>query len=198
MTIRGVIFDLDGTLVDSGLDFDAMRVEMELPVGASILEAIEAMNEPRATHCRTILAQHEQLGVERSRLMHGVTELLATLHARQIPTAILTRNSRQSALATLARLNLSFELVLAREDAPAKPDPAAILIICHTWQLRPHEVAIVGDYKFDLQAGRRAGSRTVLYTAGRELRHLPWTVDADVWLECFTRSEPLLAMLVGD
>ena len=71
-----LVFDLDGTLVDSGLDFDAMRVEMELPAATSILEAIEGMNEPRATHCRAILAQHEQRGVERSRLMHGVTELL--------------------------------------------------------------------------------------------------------------------------
>lgn len=195
MTIRGVIFDLDGTLVDSGLNFDAMRVEMELPAGSSILEALDTMSEPRASRCRAILAEHEQLGVERARLMHGVTELLAALYARQIPTAILTRNSRQSALATLARLNLSFELVLAREDAPAKPDPAAIWMICRAWQLEPREVAIVGDYKFDLQAGRRAGSRTVLYTAGRELRHLPWTAEADVWLECFTRSEPLLALL---
>jgi len=42
--IRGIIFDLDGTLADSQLDFDAMRREMELPLGLPILEALTRLD----------------------------------------------------------------------------------------------------------------------------------------------------------
>ena len=53
--IRGVIFDLDGTLVDSGLDFDLMRREMGIAPGHALLEAIDALGEPEARRCREIL-----------------------------------------------------------------------------------------------------------------------------------------------
>src|SRR5262249_5090298 len=124
--IRGVIFDLDGTLVDSGLDFDLMRQEMQLPPGMFILEAMSQLAEPRASQCREILAGREWQGAERATLMPGVVEFLAQLEQRGVRRAVLTRNSREIALATLKRLGLSFDPVVAREDAPAKPDPTAV------------------------------------------------------------------------
>lgn len=193
--LRGIIFDLDGTLVDSRLDFDQMRAEMDLPPGLPVLEAIEQMAEPRASECREILARHEWAGVERATAMPGVIELLEQLHALQLRLAVLTRNSRAIADATLQRCGLRFDEVIGREDAPAKPDPTAILQLCKRWQLAVTEVAIVGDYRFDLEAGRRAGSRTVLYTAGEDLRHLDWAGLADVHLACFTEPSVLLAMV---
>jgi beta-phosphoglucomutase-like phosphatase (HAD superfamily) len=64
--LRGLIFDLDGTLVDSRLDFEAMRREMELPAGTPILEALEDLPAHRAERCREILhrpdAPHRCLG----------------------------------------------------------------------------------------------------------------------------------------
>ena len=195
MTRRGLIFDLDGTLVDSGLDFEAMRQEMELPPGTAILEAIDALPADRAAACRDILHRHELAGVQRARLMPSARELVERLQSAGVPTAVLTRNSRDAALATLERLSLAFPWVFAREDAPAKPDPTAIHQIRGLWQLPAHDVAIVGDYRFDLEAGRRAGAYCVLYTAGRDLSHLEWARDADLWLECFTRPEKLLAWL---
>ncbi len=45
MIVRGVIFDLDGTLVDSGLDFDLMRREMGLPPGKPLLESFDLLPE---------------------------------------------------------------------------------------------------------------------------------------------------------
>ena len=58
--VRGIIFDLDGTLVDSRLDFDAMRHEMGLPTGIPILEGLAAIPDgldrelPSAGVCRFI------------------------------------------------------------------------------------------------------------------------------------------------
>ena len=56
MPIRGVIFDLDGTLVNSGLDFVQMRSEMGLAPGLPLLEAIERLQATDAERCWTILA----------------------------------------------------------------------------------------------------------------------------------------------
>ena len=62
-----------------------------------------------------------------------------------------------------ALLELSFDLVLTREDAPPKPDPAGLTAICRAWQVRASDVLFVGDFQLDLLAGRRAGITTVLY-----------------------------------
>ena len=193
--VRGVIFDLDGTLVDSGLDFDRMRHEMGLPAGAALLEAIEALPEPEAERCRTILARHEWQGAERATLMPGVPEFLAALGDLGMRRAVFTRNARDVALATIRRLALDFDTVVAREDAPAKPDPTAIWRICATWQLEPCQLALIGDFRFDIEAGNRAGVRTVLYTAGAAPLATHGADEADYCLRSFEEPHDLLSWL---
>jgi phosphoglycolate phosphatase len=193
--VRGVIFDLDGTLVDSALDFDLMRHEMGLPPGKPLLEAIEALDPPEADRCRAILARHEWAGANQATLMPGVPVFLTQLAERGIHRAVFTRNSRDVALATLARLELDFDTVVAREDAPAKPDPTAIWRICETWQLEPRQVALIGDYRFDIEAGNRAGVRTILYTAGQDPLPAHGSDDADYCLRSFAAAQGLLGWL---
>ncbi|MBI2826195.1 MAG: HAD-IA family hydrolase [Planctomycetia bacterium] len=192
-----MIFDLDGTLVDSGLDFEAMRREMGIPPGQPILEAIERFDEPRATRCREILARHEWAGANSARLMPGVREFLARLAELGIRQAVLTRNCREVAHSTLARLELAFDPVMTREDAPAKPDPTAIWRICEAWRLEPGEVAVVGDFHFDIEAGRRAGVRTVLYTANRDPSAARGAELAGYCLRSFREADGLVCWLTG-
>jgi len=190
-SVRGIIFDLDGTLVDSALDFDAMRREMRLPAGRPVLEALSEMPPDEAARCREILHRHERAGAERAVLMPGVTEFLARLDARGVRRAVWTRNSRRAALDTLERLALTFERVVAREDAPAKPDPSAVAEICRHWRLDCRQLAVIGDYVFDLEAGRRAGTHTVLYTAGLPANRCEGHEMADFHLPCFTAADDL-------
>ena len=193
--IAGLIFDLDGTLVDSRLDFERMRQEIGLPKGQPILEAIERMPEDRARRCHAILDQHELAGAERARLMPGVAQLLAKLSARALPLGLVTRNSRAATKRTLDRLGLHLDTVLAREDAPAKPDPTAIRMICDSWEIAPSRVVVIGDYRFDLEAGKRAGAWTVLYTRGRAVQELPFEADPHLVMHDFRDLTPLLAWL---
>src|SRR4051812_20521573 len=108
--IRGVIFDLDGTLADSRLDFVAMRHEMELPPDVPILEALTRLDPQHADRCRAILHRHELAGAERAVLLPGAAELVHGLHSRGIHQAIATRNSRFITEATLAKLGLGIDL----------------------------------------------------------------------------------------
>ena len=68
----------------------------------------------------------------------------------------------------MKRVGLTFDPVLAREDAPPKPEPDGILRICAAWGLLPSEILMIGDYIYDVDAGRRAGAQTALVTHGRD------------------------------
>lgn len=192
--IRGLIFDLDGTLVDSGLDFDLMRREMKLPAKQPILEALAHLSEPRRSECRAIMERHEREGAERATLMPGVAELMRALDERNLRRGVFTRNGREAAFLTLNRLGLRFDTIVARDDAPPKPDPTGIWKICESWELRPDEVCMVGDYRFDIEAGRNAGARTACYAARRRLAEIEaW--GAGFSIECFSQPDEFLAWL---
>jgi len=192
-SVKGVVFDLDGTLVDSSLDFDAMRRDMGLALDSSILEEVERMGGVRAERCRKILERHELEGARRAVLIEGVASFLQHLDFHGIRKAIVTRNSRPMAELMLSQCGLRFDWMITREDGPAKPDPWSILSICEGWMLRPDQVAMVGDFRFDIECGIAAGARTVFFTRGRDHRSLPGLEKADYALESFSQPKELLA-----
>jgi len=164
MALQGIIFDLDGTLVDSGLNFALIRNDLGIPAGNPILEFLnELPTGDEKTRLLQILRNHELAGADRATLMPGVIELLSELERRKLFTGILTRNSREATDRSLKRLGLEFSQVLTREDCPHKPDPAGLLSICKSWGISPADVLYFGDFLFDLQAGQNAGMQTVLY-----------------------------------
>lgn len=163
MKYQAFIFDLDGTLVDSALDFQALRLELGLSPNDPILESIAEWTEERRAWAHDVIHQHERRGAEVSTLMPGVAEFLTLIASRQKPVALFTRNSREVALATLQKHGLEFSLVISRDDAPAKPKPDGLHVIAETLGLSPSEILFVGDYLYDLQAGQAAQMPTALY-----------------------------------
>ena len=192
--VRGLIFDLDGTLVDSGLDFDLMRREMELPPGP-ILESIAALPPQHAERCHVILRKHEVAGAERATLLPGVAQLLDRAKERRIPIGIVTRNSREISLAVLGRLQLTYDILLTRDDGPIKPDPWGVRHICETWNVPPRHVVMIGDYRFDVLSGRGAGARTVLLTHPVPPHEYRNEEQADLLLSSLAEHERLMEWL---
>ncbi|HVY39360.1 MAG TPA: HAD family hydrolase [Polyangia bacterium] len=159
---RAVIFDLDGTLADSALDFDAIRAEIGLEPGLPILEQLAGADPDTCARAEVIMRRHERDAIAGARLTDGCAELLALLAARRTPIGILTRNIRE-VVETFARtFGFAFDAVYTREDGPPKPSPAGVLALCTKLGSAPAETLTVGDYKFDVLAGRRAGCPTVL------------------------------------
>jgi len=161
---RALIFDLDGTLVDSRLDFAAMRRELQAPAGTGLLEHIEGLPTGRARRAAmAVVHRHEMAGAAAATWMPGAEAALHTLHEAGLRTAIVTRNSRQAARMTMERLGMPAIPLKAREDAAPKPDPEALLALAAAWALQPGHCAYVGDFHFDIEAAERAGMMPVLY-----------------------------------
>ncbi len=188
--LRGIIFDLDGTLVESGLDFDAMRREMRLPAGQPILEAVEVMpSGVDRRRCLEILKEHESRGAMSARLIPGVSSFLEELARNRILTAVLTRNSRETMQLVLQRLSLSFSRVLAREDVHPKPDPAGLLKICRHWDVCVSQVLLFGDHAFDIRAGKNADIGTVLYAPNGKS---DYEAEADFVIRDYSQASRLI------
>lgn len=161
--LKGVIMDLDGTLVDSPLDFALIRSHIGLPPDAPILEAITEFSREAQLRAQEIILSHEWRAAKDSQLIRGVTSFFSFLQENGIRTAIFTRNSAEIAKFVVNRHGLKVDLVVGREDAPPKPRPDGLALICEKWELAKEEVIYLGDYVYDLEAGKNAGVETWLY-----------------------------------
>lgn len=159
LSMKGVIFDMDGTITECDVDFEAVRREANIP-NVPILEYIGELEVQKQREVLAVLERHEANAAGTSRLRKGVIEILNKLREKGIKTALLTRNSRRSVETIIGRHNLKFDVVVSRDDAPPKPSPQPVLLISKKLGLEPQELLLVGDFHFDVQAGKAAGTKT--------------------------------------
>lgn len=159
------VFDMDGTLTLGIHDFEEIRETLELPVGSPILESLRRLPPDLARAKHQQLREIEMDFARRATAQPGAHELLELLLSQGKQIAILTRNGKDIAHETLDACGLMdfFEptLVLSRDCYAPKPEPDGIWALLNAWQSAPAEAVMVGDYKFDLEAGQRAGTTTV-------------------------------------
>jgi phosphoglycolate phosphatase len=188
MPIRGVIFDLDGTLVDTLGDIaDSVNHVLEsLALPSHPIEAYRfmvgngsrmlitrALGPERQHLFETVLKQQQDYYprhmCDHSVPYRGIVEMLGELQARSIKRAVLSNKPHEHTRQMVEKLfgmGLFDAVIGQRSEIPLKPDPASALEIAKMLGLEPSQLAMVGDTAMDMQTGRRAGMTAVGVTWG--------------------------------
>ncbi|MDR4508620.1 MAG: HAD family hydrolase [Candidatus Brocadiaceae bacterium] len=159
--LRGIIFDMDGTLTKPKVNFAAIEQEIGAQVGFVIDYAERSSPEERA-RAMEILERYEAQAALDSELNEGVLEMLECLSKRRLKQALLTRNSRKSVETVLNKHNLHFDFIVSRDDSKPKPAPDPILLLSKKMDIHTDYLLMVGDYKYDIMCGKAAGTKTAL------------------------------------
>ena len=181
---KGVIFDMDGTLIQHSIDFAEMRhrvyeVADADPIGKDlertcVLALASQLSIEGQRKTNEIFADIERRALEDMKLMPGGIELLTFLSENNLEVAVLTRNKERN-VQHMQQLYLDgmnnvkeslFHPIVARdtvsnasskEPLKAKPHPDGILHVCSIWGCNPSEVIMVGDSaNDDIAAANRA------------------------------------------
>ncbi len=198
MAIKGVLFDFDGTLTLPGaLDFPAIKKAMGCPLDQLILEFVESQPPDQQAGLMEILEEREDNAAQASLPNRGAEKCLCTLRKKQIPVGILTRNRLKSVRKSLEQFKEvtidDFDAIVTREMSLPKPHPDGVIKASEQMGVSPEELLVVGDFRFDVIAGKRAGASTVLLTNGGESVMAPDDPQPDYTI---SRLEDLPALLL--
>jgi hydrogenase expression/formation protein HypE len=187
--IKGVLFDFDGTLTLPGaLDFPAIKRELNCPTDIPILEWLETVPAELKPPLMKILESAEEKAAEESLPNVGAEACLLALRGKGVLLGIITRNSLPSVRLALERFVtvrlLDFSTVITRDDSLPKPHPDGVHKACERMGLAASELMVVGDFRFDVMAGKAAGACTVLLTNGRLSVMAPGDPAPDYTVAC--------------
>jgi 2-phosphoglycolate phosphatase len=217
-SLQAVIFDLDGTLVDTAAEFvvvvQALRAEHgREPMNPERIRA-SVSNGARSLVTLGLDLPEEAEGFETQRLRllelyaevlgsvarpyPGITELLAELEQRGISWGIATNKPRYLTEPLLQRLDIRpppGSVVCPDDVSERKPHPESLFLNCRELACEPTQAIYVGDHLRDIEAGNRAGMHTIAAVYGYiEPGDDPYSWGADRHVE---KSTELRDMILG-
>ena len=198
--IQAVLFDLDGTLIDSAPDLgaaaDKMRTERGLPslplsayrpmagAGARGMLGVAFGMTPEhpefASYREEFFVNYENAMTERTEIFAGVPDMIAALVRNGLPWGVVTNKSSRFTLPLTASLPLfgSAAAIVSGDTTPhAKPHPEPLFEAARRLGVAPERCVYVGDDERDIVAGLAAGMGTVAATYG----YLGQQADVQRW-----------------
>lgn len=181
---QGVLFDLDGTLLDTAPDFvtalNRVLAERELaPLAPELIRAgvthgsaglvtlafgIEPHEEEFESLRQSLLGHYRECLAEETTLFPGMAAILTRLAEWGIPWGIVTNKPTLYTTAILEQLPLPCApaaVICPEHVSRTKPDPESVLLACRQLPAEPDACLFVGDHRRDIEAGLRAGCHTV-------------------------------------
>jgi len=180
-----VLFDLDGTVVDSGaiilasmrhatrevLGLDFEDAELMQAVGGPGLEAQMAVFAPeRVDELVRVYRAHNEPLHDELEACDGMEDVLVRLHADGRRLGVVTAKRRSTVELAFASVPVAhlFETVVGGDETENhKPDPEPLLLAAERMAVTPADCAYVGDSPFDIRAAKAAGMFAVAVTWGR-------------------------------
>lgn len=188
--VKAVLFDLDGTLIDTAKDFiriiqnmcreqglaelDEDLIRSQVSEGARAMVQLVHQNlaldsEELWAYRQQFLDCYEQDICVDTTLFAGMNDLLLDLEQRQIPWGIVTNKPRYLSELLLKALNLHGRcavLVCPEDVKNIKPDPEPMYLACKKINVQAEQCIYVGDHPRDIDAGRNAQMFTILAAYG--------------------------------
>jgi len=184
--IKLVVFDLDGTLVDSAKTIYDATIAALSNLGISHSLTREILDARIGAHFQDIF---DELGIvvddfegfidvykgyyfefiDGSYLYPGVTELLELLKRKDISVSLLTTKAQEQADKIITHFNLDryFDFIMGRRNGIAvKPAPDPLIFVCESLGIERKYALMVGDTELDVQCGIAAGVRTAAISHG--------------------------------
>jgi pyrophosphatase PpaX len=180
-----VLFDIDGTVVDSGaiilasmrhatrevLGIEAEDSELMQAVGGPGLEAqMAAFASDRVDELVRVYRAHNEPLHDELEACEGMEDVIVRLHEDGVRLGVVTAKRRSTVDLAFARLRVGhlFETVVGGDETEKhKPDPEPLLLAAHRLGVSPQDCAYVGDSPFDIRAAKAAPMYSVAVTWGR-------------------------------
>lgn len=195
-----VLFDLDGTLIDTAPDFirclNMLRQQHKLEalpaehIRRSVSKGARAMirvgfglepEHPDYLEKHTAFLDLYEAGVAiETTLFEGMDELLLDLESRSIPWGIVTNKPARFAIPLIEALGLAERcatLICPDHVTERKPHPEPLFLACREIGAEPKQAIYVGDHERDIEAGRNAGMRTIAVRYG----YIEQPESVDLW-----------------
>lgn len=197
--ISAVLFDFDGTLTKpDALDFSVIKKTLGCPKEIPALEFIESIPDPqKKAEAFNELNRFESRAAANSEPNPGAENLIQTIHSKGLPMGLITRNSIDSVREALKNFNGigldDFDIIITRDDpVKPKPSPEGILLAARKLNVEPRHILMVGDFVFDIDAGRSAGTLTALLDVNPRVDKS--SLKCDIIISCLADLEPVLQM----
>ncbi len=200
---EAVLFDLDGTLLDTAPDFirvvnqqrrlhnlsalEPTRIRETVSNGARALIKLsfdlDESDEQYLDRHSELLDLYAGSIADETVLFPGIDLFLKQLEAATIPWGIVTNKPSRFTLPLLEKLDLSdrCSVTICPDDVTnRKPDPEALFLACEKLACNPNRSIYIGDHLRDIEAGQRAGMKTVAARYGyidHPERVLEWNAD---------------------
>jgi len=173
MKVRGVLFDLDGTIVEAPYDWPRIKADLGVD-NSSILSHLGGLAEPERSRKWVVLENFEREATRRAVLKRGMRSFLGLLADRNIRTALVTNNSRTNAEDLLRRFRLSFDSILTRDSGLWKPSGEPLLAAMKALALDRLECCAVGDSLLDVRAAEEAGIPRIYILSREPVKFAPF------------------------
>ena len=174
--IKLAIFDMDGTIFESYLDWPRIKEELDINTkNGNILKEIYKENGVDYERLQT-LESYEEYNTLKTKPIKGISECLKYLESRDIKTALITNNNKKNTDFLLRKFNLGFDTVITREMRLWKPGPDAFFYVMKLYNCKADEVISIGDSHYDIKAPKGANIPGI-FIIKKETGSLPVDVD---------------------